>query len=156
MIIVKRGMIGCDVLFGLNPLHNIVHLLVGVVWLASSRNEQSARVVSAAIGAVYLLVGVGGLFIAGNSDLNLLNLNQPDNVLHLGSAVLGSGGAAGAVARVDAVLPEQVVEPLDLCLQPLVLVEHVGKLAQQQLLALGGQPGALLDPVEHLPSQLRE
>jgi uncharacterized membrane protein YuzA (DUF378 family) len=77
------------ILFGLNPLHNVVHLLVGVVWLASSRNEQSARVVSAAIGAVYLLVGVAGLFIAGNSDLNLLNLNQPDNVLHLGSAVLG-------------------------------------------------------------------
>jgi hypothetical protein len=77
------------ILFGLNPLHNIVHLLVGVVWLASSRNEQSARVVSAAIGAVYLLVGVAGLFVTGNSDLNLLNLNQPDNVLHLGSAVLG-------------------------------------------------------------------
>jgi hypothetical protein len=77
------------ILFGLNPLHNIVHLLVGAVWLAASRNEQSARVVSTAIGAVYLLVGVVGLFIAGNSDLNLLNLNQPDNVLHLGSAVLG-------------------------------------------------------------------
>jgi Domain of unknown function (DUF4383) len=91
------------ILFGLNPLHNIVHLLVGVVWLASSRNEQSARVVSAAIGAVYLLVGVGGLFIAGNSDLNLLNLNQPDNVLHLGSAVLGlyfglAGGRRAAMA----------------------------------------------------------
>jgi uncharacterized membrane protein YuzA (DUF378 family) len=91
------------ILFGLNPLHNIVHLLVGVVWLASSRNEQSARVVSAAIGAVYLLVGVAGLFIAGNSDLNLLNLNQPDNVLHLGSAVLGlyfglAGGRRAAMA----------------------------------------------------------
>jgi uncharacterized membrane protein YuzA (DUF378 family) len=91
------------ILFGLNPLHNIVHLLVGVVWLASSGNEQSARVVSAAIGAVYLLVGVAGLFIAGNSDLNLLNLNQPDNVLHLGSAVLGlyfglAGGRRAAMA----------------------------------------------------------
>jgi len=91
------------ILFGLNPLHNIVHLLVGVVWLASSRNEQSARVVSAAIGAVYLLVGAAGLFIVGNSDLNLLNLNQPDNVLHLGSAVLGlyfglAGGRRAAMA----------------------------------------------------------
>jgi hypothetical protein len=60
-------------------------------------------VVSAAIGAVYLLVGVAGLFIAGNSDLNLLNLNQPDNVLHLGSAVLGlyfglAGGRRAAMA----------------------------------------------------------
>jgi Domain of unknown function (DUF4383) len=91
------------ILFGLNPLHNIVHLLVGAVWLASSRSEQSARVVSAAIGAVYLLVGVAGLFITGNSDLNLLNLNQPDNVLHLGSAVLAlyfglAGGRRAAMA----------------------------------------------------------
>jgi hypothetical protein len=91
------------ILFGLNPLHNIVHLLVGTVWLVSSRSEQSARVVSAAIGAVYLLVGVAGLFITGNSDLNLLNLNQPDNVLHLGSAVLAlyfglAGGRRAAMA----------------------------------------------------------
>ena len=91
------------IVFGLNPLHNIVHLLVGLVWLGASRNEQSARVVSTAIGAVYLLVGVAGLFITGNSDLNLLNLNQPDNVLHLGSAVLAlyfglAGGRRAAMA----------------------------------------------------------
>jgi hypothetical protein len=91
------------IVFGLNPLHNIVHLLVGLVWLGASRNEQSARVVSTAIGAVYLLVGVAGLFITGNSDFNLLNINQPDNVLHLASAVLGlyfglAGGRRTAVA----------------------------------------------------------
>ena len=77
------------ILFGLNPLHNIVHLGVGALWLASSRSESSARAVSVLIGAVYLVVGVLGLFINGSSDLNLLNLNQPDNVLHLASAALG-------------------------------------------------------------------
>ena len=40
-------------------------------------------------GAVYLLVGILGLFINGGSDLNLLNINQPDNALHLASAALG-------------------------------------------------------------------
>ena len=40
-------------------------------------------------GAVYLLVGILGLFINGTSDLNLLNINQPDNALHLASAALG-------------------------------------------------------------------
>jgi hypothetical protein len=40
-------------------------------------------------GAVYLVAGVLGLFINGSSDLNLLNLNQPDNVLYLASAALG-------------------------------------------------------------------
>jgi zinc transporter ZupT len=75
--------------FGVNPLHNIVHLAVGALWLASSRTESSARAVSMLIGAVYLLVGVVGLFISGDSDLNILNLNQPDNALHLASAALG-------------------------------------------------------------------
>ena len=34
-------------------------------------------------------MGILGLFIDGSSDLNLLNLNQPDNALHLASAALG-------------------------------------------------------------------
>jgi hypothetical protein len=76
-------------LFGVNPLHNLVHLGVGALWLASSRSESSARAVSTLIGAVYLLVGVLGLFINGGSELNILNINQPDNALHLASAALG-------------------------------------------------------------------
>jgi hypothetical protein len=64
---------------------------------------MDARRFAAVFGAVYLLVGVAGLFVTGNSDLNLLNLNQPDNVLHLGSAVLGlyfglAGGRRAAMA----------------------------------------------------------
>jgi hypothetical protein len=90
-------------IFGVNPLHNLVHVLVGALWLGSSRSEVSARVVSAGIGAVYLVVGVLGLFIDAGSDLNLLNINQPDNLLHLASAVLGlyfglAGGRRTAVA----------------------------------------------------------
>jgi hypothetical protein len=76
-------------LFGVNPLHNLVHVAVGAVWLAASRSEASARAASTLIGAVYLLVGVVGLFLSGSGDLNLLNLNQPDNALHLASALLG-------------------------------------------------------------------
>src|SRR4029450_9903963 len=44
---------------------------------------------SACSGSPSLVVGVLGLFINGSSDLNLLYLNQPDNVLHLASAALG-------------------------------------------------------------------
>jgi hypothetical protein len=65
------------------------YLAVGALWLASSRTEASARTVSILIGAVYLVVGVLGLFISSGSDLNLLNINQPDNALHLASAALG-------------------------------------------------------------------
>jgi hypothetical protein len=76
------------ILFGVNPLHNLVHIAVGGAWLLSSRTEAAARAVSALIGAVYLVVGVVGLFIAGGgSELNILNLNQPDNLLHFASAL---------------------------------------------------------------------
>jgi hypothetical protein len=76
-------------LFGVNPLHNLVHIAVGAVWLIASRKESTARLVSALIGAVYLLVGVLGLFLAGGtSELNILNLNHPDNLLHFASALL--------------------------------------------------------------------
>jgi hypothetical protein len=91
------------ILFGVNPLHNLVHIAVGALWLVSSRSESSARAVSTLIGAVYLLVGVLGLFVNGSSDLNLLNINQPDNALHLASAALGLYfGLAGRRAAASA------------------------------------------------------
>jgi hypothetical protein len=74
-------------LFGVNPLHNLVHIAVGALWLASARSETGARAVSGLIGSVYFVVGVLGLFLAGNTELNILNLNQPDNVLHFVSAL---------------------------------------------------------------------
>jgi len=52
---------------------------------------------------VYLVVGVLGLFINGTSDLDILNLNQPDNALHLASAALGL--YFGLVGRRHAVAP---------------------------------------------------
>jgi Domain of unknown function (DUF4383) len=79
---------GTIVLFDVNPLHNVVHLGVGLAWLASSARVDTARTVSLVIGAVYLLVGVLGLFLTGNDSLNILALNQADNLLHLGTGAL--------------------------------------------------------------------
>ena len=76
------------ILFDVNPLHNIVHLVVGIAFLAASGAEATARTISTLIGAVYLAVGLLGLFLVGSADLNLLALNQADNVLHLLSGAL--------------------------------------------------------------------
>ncbi len=87
--------------FEVNPLHNIVHLLVGVVLLlGATRGVAAARAANTAIGGTYLLVGIIGLFIL-NSEANILALNSADNVLHLVSAValLGAGLAADKPAR---------------------------------------------------------
>lgn len=73
--------------FEVNPLHNIVHLAIGALLLASSRAVSSAKGANTLVGAVYLVVGIIGLFIL-TSSANILALNGADNVLHLASAVV--------------------------------------------------------------------
>ncbi|ACQ81402.1 conserved hypothetical protein [Beutenbergia cavernae DSM 12333] len=75
------------IVFDVNPLHNIVHVGIGAALLIASRSVAGGRATNTTIGAVYLLVGVLGLFLA-SSSLNILALNTADNVLHLASAVL--------------------------------------------------------------------
>jgi hypothetical protein len=82
--------------FEVNPLHNVVHLAVGAALVLAARQGPAAsRAVNTAVGGVYLLVGVLGLFIL-DSSANILALNGADNVLHVASAavLLGVGLAA--------------------------------------------------------------
>lgn len=86
-------------IFLVNPLANIVHVLVGVLLAAgASRGDAAAGRVNTLVGGVYLLLGVLGLFIL-SSDLNVLALNIADNLLHFASAaLLLAVGLAGARA----------------------------------------------------------
>jgi hypothetical protein len=90
-------------LFEINPLHNVVHLVIGAALLiAGLSNARAARGVNTTIGAVYLIVGIIGLFISeGNNPLNILAINSADNVLHFASAVilLAVGIGADRVAK---------------------------------------------------------
>lgn len=75
--------------FEVNPLHNVVHLAIGVALLfGAMAGRNAARAVNATVGATYLLVGVLGLFITGNEDVNVLAINAADNALHLGTAAV--------------------------------------------------------------------
>jgi hypothetical protein len=91
-------------LFEVNPLHNVVHLGIGAALLLASRSVSAAKAVNVTVGAVYLLVGVVGLFLVGTAA-NIIALNGADNVLHLGSAILllGVGLAADKQAAPRAV-----------------------------------------------------
>ena len=76
------------IIFEVNPLHNVIHLAIGAALLyAGVKDVQLARTINTAVGAVYLLVGILGLFLL-SSPLNIIALNGADNVLHLASAVL--------------------------------------------------------------------
>lgn len=77
------------IVFELNPLHNIVHLLIGIALLAAAgAGEVTSRQITLLVGAVYAIVGVLGFFIIGNDTLNILALNLADNLLHIGTAIV--------------------------------------------------------------------
>jgi Domain of unknown function (DUF4383) len=75
--------------FEINPLHNIVHLAIGLAGLALWRRLDTARAYGWLLAAGYGLTFLYGLFAAGNSDINFLSLNGADNGLHLVSAAAG-------------------------------------------------------------------
>ena len=78
-------------IFGVNLLHDIVHLAIGGLWLFSAfvapMGPDSARKTSQLIGVVYLLVAILG-FVLPDLMSQLLVINMADNFLHLGTAVL--------------------------------------------------------------------
>ena len=85
--------------FGVNGLHNIVHLASGAVLLygALSSEGRNARTVNMAFGAVYLVVAALG-FIAPGVTAALLESDADafpfaDAILHaiLGIALVGAG-----------------------------------------------------------------
>ncbi|HJU00861.1 MAG TPA: DUF4383 domain-containing protein [Actinomycetes bacterium] len=90
--------------FEINPLHNIVHLAIGLAGLALWRRLDTARTYGWLLAAGYGLAFLYGLFAAGNSDINFLSLNGADNGLHLVSAAAGVAIAlwpADRTARAD-------------------------------------------------------
>lgn len=81
------------IIFGVNPLHNLVHILVGILLFgAAAAGASSSRAINLTVGTIYLLLGIVGFF-AINHSYNILALNVPDNFLHLATAVgaLGVG-----------------------------------------------------------------
>jgi hypothetical protein len=81
--------------FQVSVLHNIVHLLFGVVGLLAARRATGSRMFLVIGGIVYFVLWIYGLFTAGHSSgANFVPLNNADNWLHL---VLGLGMIALAM-----------------------------------------------------------
>ncbi len=80
--------------FQLNPLHNVLHLALGTaLGLAAYRGVRHATLVNVVVGVCYAVLGGLGLVLLG-ADVNPLELNGPDNVLHLSTAVVLLGISA--------------------------------------------------------------
>jgi hypothetical protein len=85
-------------LFQVSILHNVVHLLFGVIGLLAARGARTAVAFLVGGGAVYGLLAAFGAGIDHTSDANFVPMNGADNWLHLALAVgmVGVGVALGA------------------------------------------------------------
>lgn len=69
--------------FQVSVLHNIIHLVVGVIGLVVAGRRPSARLYLVFGGAFYLLLFVYGLITSQDSAGNFVPVNTADDVLHL-------------------------------------------------------------------------
>lgn len=86
------------IIFAVNPLHNIVHLGLGAVWIGAAAKHATAKSANMLLGVVLLLVFVLGM--AGVLEfLAIKDAGAADNYLHIATAALalyfGSVGAEG-------------------------------------------------------------
>jgi len=75
--------------FGINPLHNIVHLVIGLAGIALGSTLSRARTYGWILAIGYGATFVYGLLAANNPELNFLNINAADNGLHIVSTLAG-------------------------------------------------------------------
>ena len=79
--------------FEVNPLHNLVHLALGIAGLAMWRRPSRAFAYGAILAAVYLPAFLYGI-VAIYKEWDVLAVNWPDNLLHLGTGLAGIAIAA--------------------------------------------------------------
>jgi Domain of unknown function (DUF4383) len=85
--------------FQTSILHNLLHLLFGVVGVVLSRTRRTARTFLVGGGLVYLVIFLYGLVTSQSSAANFIPLNGADDVLH---------AALGGSMLVFGLLPDEV------------------------------------------------
>ncbi|MBW3657085.1 MAG: DUF4383 domain-containing protein [Actinobacteria bacterium] len=76
--------------FQVNPLHNVVHLLIGAAGLALWNRLDQTRAYGWLLAIGYGATFLFGAFVAGSDQpINFLALDAADNGLHIASALAG-------------------------------------------------------------------
>lgn len=86
-------------LLEVNPLHNVVHIVIGIgLVIGGISRVRTAALVNSIAGAIFLVLGLAGLFLVGSAS-NVLAINVADNVLHFATAALLLAAGLGADSR---------------------------------------------------------
>ncbi|WP_414942554.1 DUF4383 domain-containing protein [Amycolatopsis sp. cmx-11-51] len=99
--------------FAVSILHNVVHLIFGVVGiLVAAKSRSGSRVFLMVGGGIYLLLSVYGLGTSEHSAANFLPLNSADNWLHfgLGIGMIALGVITTAIERKRGDYPEPEIQ----------------------------------------------
>ena len=90
---IPNGLVAYDGIFAVNAVHNLVHILTGLVFLAAVMKYQGyeGRVLKI-VGAAYVAVTTVGFLTSGNMMLGMVHINDADRWLHFGLAVAILGG----------------------------------------------------------------
>jgi hypothetical protein len=68
-------------IFQVDTIHNIIHLLSGVVALVCAGSLSGARMYFKVFGVIYALIALIG-FIQGQTVLSIMGTNMADNILN--------------------------------------------------------------------------
>ncbi|MFD3743346.1 DUF4383 domain-containing protein [Nocardia sp. NPDC058633] len=71
-------------IFTVSVLHNVVHLVFGILGLLAATGAAAARTFLLGGGVIYLALWLYGLLVDEHSDANFVPLDDADNWLHLG------------------------------------------------------------------------
>ncbi|TNC19158.1 DUF4383 domain-containing protein [Georgenia sp. 311] len=77
------------VVFAVNPLHNVVHILIGLLGILLWRTPSGSRTFGWLLVIGYGATLLYGVFVVDNEEANFLNINWADNWLHLAAVVIG-------------------------------------------------------------------
>jgi hypothetical protein len=80
-------------IFQVSVLHNLVHIIFGIVGLALARTLSGAKQYLLGGGVIYLVLWIYGLVIDKSGGANFVPLNSADDWLHLvlGVTLIGLG-----------------------------------------------------------------
>jgi uncharacterized membrane protein HdeD (DUF308 family) len=90
---VPNPLVGADALFATDALHNIVHILFGVILLVTAKKAPALWLLI--LGVVYLVLAVLGFLLVPDEGalLGLVHVNTADHWLHvvLGVVLVAAG-----------------------------------------------------------------